>query len=96
MGDGNFNSWCESFYAQISAFCYDLQAQSVQSCAWLLRNIKSMIGNQDLLGLILFGCLLVVSPFGKEADQTKVATSLFILDDKFELNDSSGCLPKSA
>ena len=56
-----------------------------------------MIGNQDLLGLmILLGYLLVVSRFDKEANQAKVATSLFILDDKFEFNDSSGCVPKSA
>ena len=53
-----------------------------------------MIGNQeDLLGLILFGYLFVVSPFGKEANQAKVATSLLILDHKFEFNDSSGCVP---
>ena len=52
-----------------------------------------MIGSQDLLGLILFGYLLVVSPFGKEANQAKVATALFILDDKI---DSSGYVPKSA
>ena len=31
-----------------------------------------MIGNQDLLGLILFGYLLVVSPFSKEANQAEV------------------------
>ena len=58
-----------------------------------------MIGNQDLLGLILLGYLLAVLPFGKEANQAKVAPSLFIMDDKFEFignNDSSGCLPKSA
>ena len=55
-----------------------------------------MTGNQDLLGLILFGYLLVVSPFGKEVNQAKVATSIFILKDKFEFNDSSGCVPKSA
>ena len=58
--------------------------------------MKSMIVNQDLLGMILFGYLSVVSPFGKEANQAKVATSLFIVDDKFEFNDSSGCVPKSA
>ena len=57
---------------------------------------KSMIGNQDLLGLILFGYLFVVSPFGKEAKHAKVATALFILNDKFEFNDSSGCVPESA
>ena len=54
-----------------------------------------MIGNQDLFGLILFGYLLIVSPFGKEANQAKVATSLFIVEDKFEFHDSSGCVPKS-
>ena len=46
-----------------------------------------MIRNQDLLGMILFGYLLVVSPFSKEANQVKVATALFILDDNFEFNE---------
>ena len=55
-----------------------------------------MIGSQDLLGLILFCYLPVVSLFGKEANQAKVPTSLFILDHKFEFNDTSGCIPKSA
>ena len=57
--------------------------------------MKSMIGNQDFLGVILIGYLLVVSPFGKEANEAKVSTALFILDDKFEFNDSSGWVPKS-
>ena len=53
-----------------------------------------MIGNQDLLDMILFGHFLVVSLFGKEANQVKVATVLFILDDNFGFNDSSACIPK--
>ena len=39
-----------------------------------------MIGNQDLFDLTLFGYLLVVSPSGKEANQAKFATALFILN----------------
>ena len=58
-----FNSWGHSFCAQISASCYEL------------RDIKSMIGNQDLLGMILFGYFLAVSPFGKDANQAKVANA---------------------
>ena len=78
---------------------FSILGMKVFACQFLplaMINIKSMIGNQDLLGLTLFGYLLVASSFSKKANQVKVATALFILGDKFEFNDSSSCVPKSA